>query len=292
VFDVTDYGAHADGVTDDVDHIQAAIDACSAAGGGYVYLPAGTYYLYAAHSAVSGIGCCLQLRDGVVLLGDGAAATFITSSRAGASCVAAWRASAIGVVDLKLTNDQPVVDCLKFQSCARVSVYNVLLQTAYTGINLMGCSNSVISDSIAYGGTFAGFVLTESERGQQTPDGKWGVGNTVRDCEAHSLASGFRVTGRASSVMYARDLDAAMLERCYAHDNTMNFNHSCASNLTMNDCTAEDASNRNVYLAGVHTALLHDTTYVGSGGTSAYVVTNIDGGTYTYYGDSSGIVEN
>lgn len=39
------YGAKGDGVTDDRPAIQAAIDACSAAGGGYVYLPAGNYLL-------------------------------------------------------------------------------------------------------------------------------------------------------------------------------------------------------------------------------------------------------
>jgi hypothetical protein len=48
-----DYGAHADGVTNDSDHIAAAVAA--AGGAGTVYFPAGTYYLASAYSPPSGI---------------------------------------------------------------------------------------------------------------------------------------------------------------------------------------------------------------------------------------------
>ena len=42
-FDVKTFGAKADGKTLDRDAINKAIDAAAAAGGGTVYLPAGTY---------------------------------------------------------------------------------------------------------------------------------------------------------------------------------------------------------------------------------------------------------
>ena len=42
VYNVMDYGAKGDGITDDALAIQRAIDACSAKGGGQVYLPCGT----------------------------------------------------------------------------------------------------------------------------------------------------------------------------------------------------------------------------------------------------------
>jgi polygalacturonase len=42
-YSVKDYGAVGDGVADDTASIQGAIDACDAAGGGVVYVPAGTY---------------------------------------------------------------------------------------------------------------------------------------------------------------------------------------------------------------------------------------------------------
>lgn len=58
---VTDYGAVGDGVADDTAAVQAAIDACEAAGGGVVYLPAGIYLV------TSGLTVTAPVR----LLGDG-----------------------------------------------------------------------------------------------------------------------------------------------------------------------------------------------------------------------------
>jgi hypothetical protein len=47
-FNVIDYGAVHDGVTDDTVAIQAAINACHTAGGGTVFFPAGTYLIAGA----------------------------------------------------------------------------------------------------------------------------------------------------------------------------------------------------------------------------------------------------
>ena len=45
IYNVRDYGAKGDGITDDVDAIQSAIDDCFKGGGGIVYIPIGVYRL-------------------------------------------------------------------------------------------------------------------------------------------------------------------------------------------------------------------------------------------------------
>lgn len=68
------YGADKTGAIDATDAIQAAIDTVGIAGGGIVYLPAGTYRL----KPPAGSNCALRIRySGVVLRGDGPLETFL-----------------------------------------------------------------------------------------------------------------------------------------------------------------------------------------------------------------------
>jgi hypothetical protein len=68
IYPVTAYGAVGDGITNDRAAIQACINACSAAGGGVVYFPPGTY----------GIGTsAVYLADGVSLMGCGHGASIL-----------------------------------------------------------------------------------------------------------------------------------------------------------------------------------------------------------------------
>ena len=66
-FNVRDYGARGEGATLDRDAIQSAIDACNAAGGGAVRVPAGTY-LTGSLQVKSGV--CLHLEAGARLLSN------------------------------------------------------------------------------------------------------------------------------------------------------------------------------------------------------------------------------
>lgn len=72
-YNVLDYGAVADGVTDDGAAIQAAVDAAFAAGGGTVYAPAGTYLLASYTSAPY---YTVKARSNVSVVGDGPTTIF------------------------------------------------------------------------------------------------------------------------------------------------------------------------------------------------------------------------
>ncbi|MBL9191025.1 MAG: hypothetical protein JNJ82_01625 [Opitutaceae bacterium] len=73
-FDVTAYGADPTGTVDSTSAIQAAIDAAAAAGGGVVYLPAGTFQVSPQGSASSALRISTSR---IVLRGAGRTSTFL-----------------------------------------------------------------------------------------------------------------------------------------------------------------------------------------------------------------------
>lgn len=74
IFNVKDFGAVGDGITDDTAAIQAAIDAANAAGGGEVYLPEGTWIVSNDGDPAHG---CLMMKSNVQLNGDGMGLTVV-----------------------------------------------------------------------------------------------------------------------------------------------------------------------------------------------------------------------
>ncbi len=73
IYNVLDYNAEGDGITDDTVAIQAAIDAAGAAGGGTVYFPAGRYLVSLRSGfTISSVKYALVVKyDNVTLLGAG-----------------------------------------------------------------------------------------------------------------------------------------------------------------------------------------------------------------------------
>lgn len=82
-FNVRDFGAAGDGITDDRAACQAAIDACAASGGGTVYFPAGTYLC--SQNGVLGYSLVINALSGVTLLGSGGGSIILQSGNAAAA---------------------------------------------------------------------------------------------------------------------------------------------------------------------------------------------------------------
>ncbi len=169
VFNVTDYGAIGNGVTDDTAAIQAAIDAASAAGGGVVYLRAGIYLCNGAFTARS--NSILQMPDvasaaapkAIILQGDfpplfanaiatsgqvvPTAGTIIKSTRAGTGTRPAilggiatggsFTNVLLGVRNMTIrTFDNPTLSAINAGMCAEFLCENVVIDTG-TGLPLV-----------------------------------------------------------------------------------------------------------------------------------------------------------
>ncbi len=82
IYNVVDFGAAGDGKTNDAAAIQRAIDACTAAGGGTVLLPAGRAFRSGTIALKSNVE--LHVERGAVLAGSGDWADYTTRLAVGA----------------------------------------------------------------------------------------------------------------------------------------------------------------------------------------------------------------
>lgn len=302
-FNVMDYGAHADSANfdawatahpedptsnpyDDTAHIQAAVDACYAAGGGTVYIPAGTYSMRNGHifggSESTG---CVELRSGVTIQGAGSGSTVIKDTKANSSAFVAHDAERIGVSDLAgyTTVTTGSSGLIKFYKCSNAVVDSLIAHDWDGAIDLIGCSDCLVSNMLAYDIDTLGFCAMESPLELTQSD------NVVfSDCEAFNCGvAAFRVTGTRPEWPYPSPLNNFSLIRCNGHDSNTGFYISHASNGTLVDCIGADSVCGDMLIAGVHTLTLTRCT-------AAHVVTatNGDDAIYAFYGDSSDTVEN
>jgi hypothetical protein len=139
VFNVLDFGAVGNGTTDSTAAIQAAIDACNAAGGGTVFFPAGTYKLTDT----------VNLKANVVLKGSGRRVTFLKQFTNAKKCLYQSNTSFYNdISDLSFTINTGVTSATliqleggssNLQSCNFVGGASGAIVSATYYVNFSGC---------------------------------------------------------------------------------------------------------------------------------------------------------
>jgi collagen type VII alpha len=147
-FGVKAYGAVGDGTTDDTTSIQAALDACNTAGGGRVYLRAGTFKITAA----------LTIYAGVTLVGAGVNATIIKQFTNNTSGIVGNDIIYTCIRDLTVltTGTQTSASGIDLHWTGRgnieqIQLENLLVSGFFYGLNLQTIITSNITNVEAYG---------------------------------------------------------------------------------------------------------------------------------------------
>lgn len=199
VYDVQEYGAAGDGVTDDTAEINAAVAAAELAGGGVVYLPEGTYLISSE---------ILIDDDHVTVCGAGRSATIIKTT-GNHSIIRASAAVGVTVRDLQVLGDGDAAKTLQrginFGGVTDGLVHNVWVKNAgYDGILLLNnntrCSVSDCrvsgcqDDGINIGGDNASDTVGCSVTGCVVSDCA-NTGIHISDRSSHTTVSGNTISG-------------------------------------------------------------------------------------------------
>lgn len=157
IYNVRDFGAVGDGVTDDSTAIQAALDAANAAGGGEVYIPDGVYAIKTTLLIYSYTR--LRLAPGATLI---RAATFVSMLRPGIGDVDAYD----GAHDIEIMGGTWDLNARQFPSPSNAMIFghcrNIVVRDAqildcyqYHGIEYNAVQNGAILNCLfkGYSGT-------------------------------------------------------------------------------------------------------------------------------------------
>lgn len=254
--------------TDDQPAIQAAADACAAAGGGEVYIPAGTYLAYEGISVDVSTSGNIALLDGVHLRGAGTGSTILHGIMKSHSVVVASQTTNIGVSDMHITATPTDMNAVKFDCCDYATIDNVVSHVRYEGLTLYSCHDSVISNSAVYDAQRS-FEVAESYVKFQANDNV-----LVSDCVAHTTIGGSSRGFIACGVLPGEPvypdsdgvrLDGVTLVNCAATGFTLGFDIFYANNINLTNCTADSSYGDlwRIFMTNVNTAQLHNCTPAG-----------------------------
>lgn len=174
-FNVRDFGAVGDGHTSDTAAIQAAIDAAAKAGGGDVYIPAGTWTLTPAGKPADG---ALMLKSNVFIKGEGMGATVLKLADGTDQAVTGLIRSASGEATHDFGVSNLTLDGNRDSTTGKVDGwYNGFLpgqpgqdsNVTLSGVEIRDCSgygfdphertaNMLIENSVSHGNGLDGFV--------------------------------------------------------------------------------------------------------------------------------------
>ncbi|MBD1554186.1 M10 family metallopeptidase C-terminal domain-containing protein [Pseudomonas typographi] len=211
VFDVRNYGAKGDGVTDDTLAIQKAINAASAAGGGQVIIPEGTFVV----SDSDGNGSALILKNGVELSGSGDAGSTLALANGATGTLAMLAVTSaashdVGVSNLNLdanrSGGSATVTGVRLQG-SDVTIDGVNVRNA-SGIGFDASSGAealVIRNSVAQNNGLDGFKLADLvnstvQDNRALDNGRNGINVTVGS-DALTLADN-DASGNAANGLY------------------------------------------------------------------------------------------
>jgi len=237
VVNVLDFGAVADGVTDDSAAIQAAIDALPvstaindpatyASGGGSVYLPKGTY----------AIASSITITHNVTLFGDGSDSSIIkTTANVDAiqiaykyTPVADYAINNVVVRDLQI-NGNAVAEAGITNRAGSVS--NPLQTCLFENIRIIGAKVGIH----IFGGwnnAFRNIKVTAQDYNSTTAEGLFGIiGETVSNGNTYG-PSGFTVTANGAGGFNSNVFDNVVLlymKRCGFYTRAISTSHSYAN---------------------------------------------------------------
>lgn len=201
VFSALDYGAVADGVTNDAAAINAAITAATVSGG-VVLLPAGTY----------AVGTPILLKSNVTLQGEGFDATIIKQT----GTIAAWDAitTSTGVISTLIANEYENIHVkgLKLEGLYSTPIPDGSANYAVNGISIANTIRSSVADCYVQD-TGTGIIIYGTVTGAEVYD------NMISGCTVTNARSWILAGNAGTPRGITMATNYSNVENCVSDDN-------------------------------------------------------------------------